>query len=92
MFIVMTTVAFHYLFYLFIPNLYLSVEVDRRGDVLKCMSSQTITFAAIQVLLAAMDVMHWLWNRRRRAVEDESRPIGCQKLLHAQIQYPRYPI
>lgn len=91
-FIVMTTVAFHYLFYLFIPCLYLAVEKDRRGDVLKCMTNQTITFALMQIVLASVDVMYWLWKRTRKVVEDESQPIGCQKLLHAKIQYPRYPI
>lgn len=91
-FIVMTTVVFHYLFYLFIPDLYLVAERDRRGDVLKCMTNQTISFALMQVLLASVDIMFCLWNRTRRAVEDQSRPIGCQKILHARIEYPRYPI
>lgn len=88
----MTTIVFHYLFYLFIPSIYLAVEKDRRGDVLKCMTSQTISFALMQILLASVDIMYCLWNRTRKAVEDEARPIGCQKLLHAQIEYPRYPI
>jgi hypothetical protein len=69
-FIVMTTIAFHYLFYLFIPNIYLAVEKDRRGDVLKCMTNQTISFALMQILLASLDIMYCLWNRTRKAVED----------------------
>lgn len=92
MFIVMTTVVFHYLFYLFIPCIYLAVEVERRGDVLKLMSNQTISFVLVQFLLCGVDIMHWFWNRRRKHVENEDKPVGCQKLLHAKIQYPRFPI
>jgi hypothetical protein len=92
MFIVMTTVTFHYLFYLFIPALYLSVEVDRRGEVLKCISNQTISFSVVQVILCSVDIMFCVWNRSRKRVEDEEQPVGCQKILHARMQYPRFPI
>lgn len=32
------------------------------------------------------------WNKRLSKVENPSKPIGCQKLLHREIQYPRFPI
>jgi hypothetical protein len=67
MFIVMTTVVFHYLFYLFIPAIYLLLEKDRRGDVLKCMGSQTIGFVLAQIVLSSIDIVHCLWGRTRRA-------------------------
>ena len=92
MFIVMTTVVFHYLFYLFIPAIYLAAEKDRRGDVLKCMGSQTIGFVIAQIILSSVDIIYCIWGKSRKAAEDESRPIGCQKILHSKIQYPRYPI
>jgi hypothetical protein len=88
----MTTVAFHYLFYLFIPAIYLALEVDRRGDVLKCISNQTFGFVLAQVVLSSVDIVYCFWGRGRKQAEDEARPVGCQKLLHARIQYPRYPI
>lgn len=64
-FIVMTTVAFHYLFYLFIPCIYLAIETERRGEVLKLMCGQTLSFVVIHLVFCSVDLIHCLWNRRR---------------------------
>ena len=40
----------------------------------------------------AVDFFHCCWNRGLKEVEDEDNPVGCQKLLHQRIQYPRFPI
>ena len=92
MFIVITTVLFHFIFYLFIPSIYLAFDTDNRGSILTLFSNQAITFIVVQVVLSGMDLMYCCWNRRRKAVEDEDRPVGCQKILHEKIQYPRFPI
>jgi hypothetical protein len=68
MFIVMTTVVFHYLFYLFIPAIYLSIEVEQRGDVLKLISGQTLSFVIVQIILCYVDIIHCLWGKRRKRV------------------------
>lgn len=82
MFIVITTVLFHFLFYLFVPSLYLRLDHNLRGAVLNLISNQSITFIIVQIILAGFDLMYCCWNRSRNKIEDEDHPIGCQKLLH----------
>ena len=82
MFIVITTVLFHFIFYLILPSFYLRFNVEKRGPVLNLVSNQSITFIIVQIILAGFDLMYCCWNRSRARVEDDSKPIGCQRLLH----------
>ena len=68
MFIVITTVLFHFIFYLFIPSSYLRFNEEERGNILNLMSNQALTFIMVQVLLSAFDLMYCCWNRRRAVV------------------------
>ncbi len=68
MFIVLTTVVFHFLFYLFIPAIYLAIEEQQRGDVLKLISGQTLSFVVLQIVLCQVDIIHCIWGRRRKRV------------------------
>ena len=70
MFIVITTVLFHFLFYLIIPSTYLRFNEDLRGPVLNLISNQAITFIIVQIILAGFDLMYCCWNRRRKIVQD----------------------
>jgi magnesium-transporting ATPase (P-type) len=92
MFIVITTVLFHFIFYLFIPSVYLTLHDDLRGAILSLISNQAINFILIQVTLAGFDLMYCCWNRQKGKTENEEKPIGCQKILHEKMQYPRFPI
>jgi hypothetical protein len=66
MFIVITTVLFHFIFYLLIPNLYLFFHDDLRGAILGLISNQAINFIIVQVTLAGFDLMYCCWNRAKR--------------------------
>lgn len=92
MFIVITTVLFHFIFYLFIPSMYLYSNDELRGGILGLISNQAINFIVVQVTLAGFDLMYCCWNRRKAQTENEERPVGCQKILHEKMQYPRFPI
>ena len=65
MFIVITTVLFHFIFYLFLPTSYLRFEEDMRGSILNLISNQALTFIIVQVILSGFDLMYCCWNRRR---------------------------
>lgn len=66
MFIVITTVLFHFIFYLFIPNFYLLFHDDLRGAILSLISNQAINFIIVQVTLAGFDLMYCCWNRAKK--------------------------
>lgn len=55
-------------------------------------SNQAINFMIVQIIMAGFDLMFCCWNRNLSKVEDENKPIGCQKMLHEKIQFPRFPI
>jgi hypothetical protein len=46
----------------------------------------------VHLIFCSVDLIHCLWERRRKHVENRESPIGCQRLLHAKIEYPRFPI
>jgi hypothetical protein len=68
LFIVITTVLFHFIFYLFIPSTYLRVDYSKRGSILGIISNQALTFILVQITLAGFDLMYCCWNRRREKV------------------------
>lgn len=70
MFIVITTVLFHFIFYLFIPSLFLKLHNDLRGAILSLISNQAINFIIVQITLAGFDLMYCCWNRSRKQIED----------------------
>ena len=92
MFIVLTTVLFHLIYYIIIPTFYYSLaSPEEKNQTLHTISNQTFNFLIVQFLLAGFDLMYCCWNKRLKKVEDEDRPVGCQQILHEQIQYPRFP-
>lgn len=70
MFIVITTVLFHFIFYLFIPTLFLKLHNDLRGAILSLISNQAINFIIVQITLAGFDLMFCCWNRSRKQIEN----------------------
>jgi len=68
LFIVITTVLFHFIFYLFIPSTYLRLDYNNRGSILGIMSNTAVVFIIVQGLLAGFDLMYCCWNRNRGKV------------------------
>lgn len=93
MFIVLTTVLFHFIYYIIIPTFYLRFvgKVDK-NRTLFIITNQSFNFLLVQFILAGVDIVFCSWNKRLKKVEDQSKPVGCQKILHSQIQFPRFPI
>lgn len=92
MFIVITTVVFHFIIYLLIPVLYLRFNPEIRGKVLFMFTNQGFTFILTHLIFAAIDLIFCLWSSQRKKVENKEKPVGCQKILHQKIQYNRFPI
>jgi hypothetical protein len=69
--IVITTVMLHFIFYLWMPSLYLSIYREDRGSVLNLMSNQAIATVVVQIILTSMDLFFCCWNSRKKKVEDE---------------------
>ncbi len=69
-FTIKTTVVFHVIFYLFVPSLYLYFHEPLRGATLSLISSQVVSFIAIQMILSAFDWKFFKWNRARATFED----------------------
>lgn len=93
-FIILTTVLFHFIYYIIIPTFYLkfSSSVKDQNKVLFIITNQTFNFLIVQYILAYLDFIYCQWNKKLKVVQDESKPIGCQKILHNLMQYPRFPI
>lgn len=93
MFIVITTIVFHYIFYLALPTFYFwQAESHEKNKNLLIVTNQTITFIVFQVALASLNIMHLVWKKKQKKVENQLKPIGCQKILHSEIEYPHFPI
>lgn len=71
MFIVLTTVLFHFIYYIIIPTFYLnfSTKVDK-NKVLTIITNQTFNFLLVQFILAYIDLVFCQWNKRLKKVED----------------------
>lgn len=93
LFIVITTVLFHIIYYVIIPTFYLCMSEDADGNkILAIITNSTFNFLIIQFTLASVDMTYCSWSKKLKKVKDEDKPIGCQKMLHSLIQYPRFPI
>ena len=69
MFIVVTTVLFHFLYYIIIPTLYYWQADDNiKNKTLLVITNQTVNFLIVQFILAAVDLMHCCWTKRKRKV------------------------
>lgn len=71
-FIVLTTVLFHFIYYVLIPTFYMnySEKVDR-NKVLYIFTNQTFNFLVVQFILAYLDFIFCQWNKRLKKVQDE---------------------
>jgi hypothetical protein len=91
MFIVITTVLLHFIFYLWLPSFYLNLYHDFRGTILNLVSNQAVTTVVIQIILVYFDLFFCCWNSSKKKIEDEDKPYACQKLLHQKMEYPPFP-
>ena len=46
----------------------------------------------MQILFISVDLKHFIWSIKLPNVQSEQNPMGCQKMIHQHIQYPRYPL
>lgn len=70
MFIVITTVMLHFIFYLWIPSTYINFYHDYRGKILNLISNQAVTTAVVQIILVSFDMFFCCWNSNKKKVED----------------------
>lgn len=95
-FIVITTVIFHFIFYIVVPVSYYVVDFGgiSRNLKLKQLFVAVLMFLAMTVLAAFLDIRHRLFNSRRKKLLSSWRQWGkyCQARLHEQLQWPAFPI
>ncbi len=95
-FVVLTTVFFHILFYLYIPAIYF-VETHQafsRSEKLKTLFFQVFLFLLFSLIIATVDVRYRLFMSRRKkylSQASESQKV-CQKKLHDILTFPSFPI
>ena len=82
MFIIITTVMLHFIFYLWIPSTYINFYHDYRGKILNLISNQALNTVIVQIVFAAFDIIFCCWSSKARRLEDQEHPYACQKLLH----------
>lgn len=70
LFIIVTTVFFHFIFYLLIPSGFLRFWPQNRSSVLNLISNQSATFITFQIIFAACDIMYCCWNRKKGEIEN----------------------
>ena len=68
MYIVIATVMLHFVFYLWLPSLYLNLYHDVRGSVLNLMSNQAFTLVVVQIILTYVDLFYCCWNKNKKKV------------------------
>ena len=69
MFIVLTTVLFHFLYYMIIPTVYFWLAASgEKNKVLEIITNKTFNFLVIQSILVSIDVMHCCWNKRQKKI------------------------
>lgn len=73
MFIVVTTVLFHFIYYIIIPTFYLRFNYEKVQDknkILFIITNQTFNFLVVQFILAYIDFIFCQWNKRLKKVQD----------------------
>ena len=68
-FIVMTTVIFHFLFYLVVPvSYYILIDVIPKNIKLKQLFIAILMFLAMVIIIAILDIKHRIFNSRRKKI------------------------
>jgi hypothetical protein len=71
MFIVITTVLFHFIYYILIPTFYLKFsQIVDKNKVLFIITNQTFNFLLVQFILAKLDFIFCQWNRKLKKILD----------------------
>lgn len=69
MFIVITTVLFHFIFYLVAPSIYLKFS-KKSGYIIVLISNQAVNFMIVQIIIAGFDVVFCFWNKNLKNIEN----------------------
>ncbi len=94
-FILVTTVFFHFVFYLIIPTLFFTFGSGLTKTLkLYVISEQARTFIIIQTLLAIIDLSYRTWKRKKtKCLSDQREGFKFnQHMLHQTVQYRDYPL
>jgi hypothetical protein len=68
-FIVITTVIFHFLFYLVVPvSYYILIDVIPKNIKLKQLFIAILMFLAMVIIIAILDIKHRIFNSRRKKI------------------------
>lgn len=69
LFIVSTTVVYHFIYFLILPTLYfVATDDDERSRKLYSISYQALNFLVIQFLIAGFDLFYCCWDRGRSKI------------------------
>lgn len=83
LFIVSTTVIYHFIYFLIIPTIYfVTADEDERSLKLFSVSYQALNFIIVQLLIVAFDMFYCCWDRGRTKILGKGRPGLCQKQIH----------
>jgi len=91
MFIIITTIMLHFIFYLWIPSTYINFYHDERGKILNLISNQALNTVIVQIIFVGFDIFFCCWHSKNKKMDDEEHPYACQKLLHEKMEYPVFP-
>jgi uncharacterized membrane protein YagU involved in acid resistance len=85
-FVVLTTVLFHLLFYLYLPGVYYAISSEKFTSslILKTLFFQVTIFVIFSVVIATLDLRYFIFKRRmnKHLSNTETAYKYCQKQLH----------
>jgi hypothetical protein len=93
MFIVCTTVVYHFLYFLIIPTIFfLRAKAEERSLQLHSISYQALNFVIVQLILAGFDVFYCCWASSSTKLLNNPDSGLCQQQLHTKLSAPRFPM
>lgn len=92
LFIVSTTVIYHFIYFLILPTFYFVAAKDDRSKKLFSISYQALNFLIVQLIIAGFDLFYCCWDRGRTKIFAHGKKGLCQKELHKVLTSPRFAL
>ena len=93
LFIVSTTVVYHFIYFLIIPTIYFrTADEEERSLKLFSISYQALNFMIVQFLIVAFDLFYCCWDKNRTKILGKGAAGMCQKQVHQALTSPRFAI
>jgi hypothetical protein len=92
LFIVSTTVIYHFIYFLIVPTFYFVAAQEDRSKKLFSISYQALNFIIIQLLIAGFDVFYCCWDKKRTKILGKGKKGLCQREMHKVLTTPRFII